>query len=79
MKRFQKFSSLKINVDKFEAYWLGEARHWTTQPAQCKWTSRTKSCIKILGITFSYDKDLADKENFYTNWSPLQTAVLRQQ
>ena len=66
MKRFQEFSSLKINVKKCEACWLGKARHRTTQPASCKWTSLTKSCIKILGITFSYNKALADKENYYT-------------
>ena len=66
MKRFQEFSSLKINVEKCEACWLGKARHRTTQPARCKWTSLTKGCIKILSITFSYNKALVDKENFYT-------------
>ena len=66
MKPFYEFSSVKINVEKCEACWLGKARHRTTQPARCKWTSLTKSCIKILCITFSYNKALADKENFYT-------------
>ena len=32
----------------------------------CKWNSLTKSCIKILGIHFSYNKALAEKENFYS-------------
>ena len=58
MKQFQEFSSLKINVEKCGACWLGKARHRTTQPARCKWTSPTKICIKILVITFSYNKAL---------------------
>ena len=32
---------------------------------KCKWTSLKKSSIKILGICFSYDKDLVEKDNFY--------------
>ena len=32
---------------------------------KCKWTSLTKSSIKILGICFSYDKALVEKDNFY--------------
>ena len=66
MMRFHEFSSLKINVEKCEACWLGKAKHRTTQPARCKWTSLRKSCMEILGITFNYNKPLADKENFYT-------------
>ena len=36
-----------------------------SKPVKCKWTSLTKSCIKILGIHFSFNKALAEKENFY--------------
>ena len=32
---------------------------------KCKWTSVTKISIKILDICFSYDKALAEKDNFY--------------
>ena len=32
----------------------------------CKWSSLTKSCIKILDIHFSHNKALAEKENFYS-------------
>ena len=32
---------------------------------KCKWTSLTKSSKKILGICFSYDKALVEKDNFY--------------
>ena len=31
-----------------------------------QWSSLTKSCIKILGVHFSYNKVLAEKENFYS-------------
>ena len=65
MKRFQEFSS-EINVKKCEACWFGKAKHRNTLPVRCQWTSLTKSCVKILGITFSYGKALADKESFYT-------------
>ena len=67
IKRFQEFSSLKINVEKCEACWLGKARHQLlSQLDVSKWTTLSKSCIKILGITVSYNKALAEKENFYT-------------
>ena len=47
MKRFQEFSSLKINVEKCEACWLGKARHRTTQPARGERTSLTKVVLEF--------------------------------
>ena len=64
MKEFRVFSSLMINVEKCEASCIGRAKNRTSKPVKCKWTSLTKSCIKILGIHFSYNKALAEKENF---------------
>ena len=66
MKKFREFSSLTINVEKREASWIGRAKNRTSKPIRCKWSSLTKSCIKILGIHFSYNKALAEKENFYS-------------
>ena len=43
---------------------LVEPKNRTSKPVKCKWTSLTKSCIKILGIHFSCNKALAEKENF---------------
>ena len=63
MKEFQVFSSSTINVEK--ASWIDRAKNRISKPVKCKWTSLTKSCIKILGIHFSYNKALAEKENFY--------------
>ena len=65
MKEFQVFSSLMINVEKCEAGWVGRAKNRISKLVKCKWTSLTKSCIKILGIHFSYNKALAEKEHFY--------------
>ena len=63
MKEFQVFSSITINVEKCEASWIGGAKNRTSKLVKSKWTS--KSCIKILGIHFSYNKAHAEKENFY--------------
>ena len=63
--KFERFSSLRINVEKCEACWNGRAKNRNTKPAKCKWTSLTKSSIRILGICFSYDKALVEKDNFY--------------
>ena len=65
MEKFQVFSSLMINVEKCEASWIGRAKNRTSKLVKCKQTSLAKSCIKILGIHFSYNKALAEKENFY--------------
>ena len=65
MKKFQVFSSLTINVEKCEASWIGRAKNRSSKLVKCKWPSLTKSCIKILGIHFSYNKALAEKENFH--------------
>ena len=65
LKKFEEFSSLRINVEKCEACWIGRAKNHNTKPVKCKWTSLTKSSIKILGICFSYDKALVEKDNFY--------------
>ena len=66
MKKFREFSSLTINVEKCEESWIGRAKNRTSKPIRCKWSSLTKSCIKILGIYFSYNKALEEKENFYS-------------
>ena len=65
LKKFEEFSSLRINVEKCEACWIGRAKNRNTKSVKCKWTSLTKSSIKILGICFSYDKALVEKDNFY--------------
>ena len=65
-ERFEKFSSLRANVEKCEACWMGKAKKNESKPVKCKWASLTKISIKILGISFSYDKRLVEKDNFYS-------------
>ena len=65
IKEFETFSSLKINVEKSEACWIGRSKANTDKPVQCKWISLTNSTIKILGTHFSYNKLLEEKTNFY--------------
>ena len=65
-KKFQEFSSLTINVEKCEASWTGRAKNRTSKLIRCKWGSLTKSCIKIFGIHFSYNKVLPEINNFYS-------------
>ena len=45
---------------------LKGARTSRSEPVRCKWAPLTKKChIKILGINFSYNKTLANKDNYY--------------
>ena len=63
-KIFERFSSLKINVEKCEAPWVGRMKENNEKVVNCKWKSVLKSMIRILGVSFSYNKQLAGKENF---------------
>ena len=66
MHEFENYSSLRANVDKCESCWIGKAKKKVSKPIKCRWTSLAKISIKILGIYFSYDKRLAEKDNFYS-------------
>lgn len=58
LNNFQQCSSMKINVNKTEAMWIGSARHNNGKhgvKAEVIWTT----VVKILGIYFTYnDKDM---------------------
>ena len=64
---FQTFSSLKLNLEKSEACWIGAARTSTHTPICCKWINLNSDAIRSLGIFNSYDTDLAEKLNFLDN------------
>ena len=64
---FQTFSSLKLNLEKSEACWIGAARASTHMPISCKWVNLNSDAIRSLGIFNSYDTDLAEKLNFLDN------------
>ena len=48
-KYFQEYSSLKFNVEKCKACWIGKAKGQSSEPIQCKWINLIGSSTKILG------------------------------
>ena len=71
IKRYGIFSSLKMNVEKCEACWIGRS----DKPVNCKWISLTNNAIKILGTHFSYNKLLEKKMTFYNLATDCQTIL----
>ena len=65
--RFQSYSSLKLNLEKSEAYWIGRARGSNNTPISCKWVDLNNQAVRTLGIFNSYDQDLVQKLNFLCN------------
>ena len=61
---FQLYSSLKLNLDKSEACWIGTKREAKETPINCRWVNLNCSVIRTLGIFNSYDTDLMEKLNF---------------
>ena len=64
---FQSFSSLKLNLNKSEACWIGAKRGSNKTPINCKWININCNAIRSLGIFNSYDTDLEEKLNFLDN------------
>ena len=64
VKYFQEYSSLKFNVEKCEACWIGKAKGQSSNPIQRKWINLNRSSIKISGTHSSYNKQLVEKMNF---------------
>ena len=64
MRKFGEFSSLHANVEKCEAYWIGRSKCRTDKPVNCKVTSLIGSSIKILGVHYSYNREVAEDKNF---------------
>ena len=57
---FHSCSSLKVNVEKTEAMWLGSARNSSEKPLNLVWSES----VKVLGIVFSYNEKFAYARNF---------------
>ena len=64
MKTFDTFSSLNVSTENCEVCWIGQSRFRKDRPVNCKLTSLVTSSIKILGMHFSYDKEIADDKHF---------------
>ena len=52
------YSSLKLNLEKSDACWIGNGMGSDERLINCKWVNIKCSGIHTLGIFNSYDKDL---------------------
>ena len=60
---FQQFSSLKLNLSKSHACWIGVAKGRSETPIDCPWVNLQINKIVVLGTHCSYDLQLAEKYN----------------
>ena len=60
VKKFGKFSGLKMNTEKSEALWLGIDRNSADKPLGVKWPK----AIKILGVYISYNDNISIDKGF---------------
>ena len=72
---FQLYSSLKLNLEKSEACWIGNRMGSDERPINCRWVDIKCSVICTLGIFNSYDKDLQQKLNFLDNIKTLNDVL----
>ena len=63
---FEQFSSLKLNLEKSEACWIGSPRGKQDKLVDCNWINLCTDKIRTLGVFNSYDTDLADTHNFFS-------------
>ena len=62
--KFEKYSSLKLNVEKCQACWIGSAKGTQDAPIKCNWVNLMDDKVLTLGVHMSYDVTLAEKCNF---------------
>ena len=72
---FGKFSSLKQNLEKSEACWIGCAKGRPDKPANYNWIDLTTGKIRVLGAYNSYDTDLANQYNFFDTITKMKTCL----
>ena len=60
---FQQFSSLKLNLEKSHACWIGAAKGRSETPIDSPWVNLQMDKIIVLGTYCSYDLQLAEKYN----------------
>ena len=64
MEEFGMFTSLKLNLQRSEACWIGASRFNTNTSTNCIWVNLLIDKIRILGTYINYNKQLADQYNF---------------
>ena len=72
---FQVYSSLKLNLEKSEACWIGAKRGSKETQIKCKWIDLNCNAIRTQGIFNSYDTDLVEKLNFLDNLKCLKEVL----
>ena len=72
---FQLYSSLKLNLEKSEACWIGIKKGSNETPVNCKRVNINCNAIRTLGIFNSYDNDLEDKLNFLDKLKSVKGAM----
>ena len=74
-ENFEEFSSLRINLGKCEACWIGAVKRCLEKPFKCKWVSLKTDSIKVLGNHISYNTTLAHKLNFLESLSAMKSLL----
>ena len=75
MRKFGEFSSLHASVEKCEACWIGHSKCRTDKPVNCKVTPLIRSSIKILGVHYSYNREVAEDKNFSEPTKSMKTVL----
>ena len=73
--QFREFSSLKLNLEKSEACWIGKAEGREDKPIDCNWINFCNDKIRILGVNNSYDTDLENIYNFFSVISKIKNCL----
>ena len=73
--QFREFSSLKLNLEKSEACWIGKAKGREDKPIDCHWINLYNDKIRILGVHSSYDADLENSYNFFSVISKIKDCL----
>ena len=72
VNEFEKYSGLKLNIEKTEVMWLGSAKHNLDKPLDLKWSDKV---IKILGIHFGHNKQEMVRANYESKVQSLKTTL----
>ena len=72
---FSTYSSIEVNYDKSEIAWIGEYKDKEPESGVFHWLNLCKESIKILGIHFTYNKQLSEQFNFERILTNLQTVT----
>ena len=66
------YISLKLNLEKSQACWIGNRMGSDERPINYIWVNIKCSATRTLGILNSYNKDLEQKLNFLDNIKTLE-------